>query len=235
MERQPLHASTFIRSLKNGPAAQILLLLLSNPTHPVGTTDLMDATGWSKTSVSNALRLLAKENVIQNHKRYHGWLLTSHTRQLLLGETQPHTHDHTSGPEVQTLDLPPCSSSSSITKPLQNPEVPLLQTSEAQILDLPPAWQKLVPELRDNCKLPPKLSRPALHAALNRGATPDEARQLALAWHQYCQTDAANNITYPPSLIAARLADGTPPPLQPTTPTHSQRLIAGWAQHGAQT
>jgi hypothetical protein len=206
MTMQQLNAAPLLRGLKNGPACAILLLFLANPGRSLGTTDICQGTGWTKKPVAQALATLADYGILQHHGRYHGWRLSAYGRQLMLGETL--------GPEGETFLLPPCSSSDPNSPQPEGPSQ-LLQPpkpAEGENFHLPDDWLQLSQDLRDLYRIPPRLSQPALQAAYRRGDTTEQAHDLTRRWHDYCQTEDASTINYPPAVIAARLTDGTPPP-----------------------
>lgn len=84
MNQSPFVSSTLstIKTLSGAPATIMLAMFLASG--PVGRNDLTMATSYGKDKIAQGLEILSAMGIVQNHRRYRGWTLTSRARQLIL-------------------------------------------------------------------------------------------------------------------------------------------------------
>lgn len=187
----------FLHTMK-GAALSCLFAFLALPNQSLGTDQLIQFTGYSDKTITQALRKLSLHGFAQRHARTTGWTATHHARQLLLGEI------HNLDPQPEILRLAPCSSGSSIKEEDPSPPGPTTTTTtQPEILRLD---RNLLNTLTQ-AGSPPDLAKTALTAALHRNEHPDTTKQRIDAWLRYCDTDQGNSINNPGALTACRIRD----------------------------
>jgi len=72
----------YIKTLSGAPASLFFALLAA--TRPVGRNELAIVVDYGKDKVAEGLKILEALGIAQNIKRYQGWMLTKHGRQLAM-------------------------------------------------------------------------------------------------------------------------------------------------------
>lgn len=230
--------AVILRSIK-GPAASILLALLSNPNRSLGNTELCTLTAYTDKSVTAGLRALDALGLVQRHARYRGWAPTTLTQQLVLPvDNSPDPVDS----EPETLRLPPRSGSSIYPSPALPPPdeeatTTLPAQSEPETFRLPPRSSRLERDLVQHCAIaPPNAHRIAL-AGLQAGHSPEYQRYHALRWLAYATDGSRPQINNPPAFVASKLTANVPSPNWYNVPgraplaPHIETARSDWDQH----
>jgi hypothetical protein len=83
-----------MRQIRGAPVTVLITMMMLGVEHSTGTQELTRCTGYNDGTVTEALRDLEFLGMVQNHRRYNGWMLTAKARQLpLMQQSLPETED----------------------------------------------------------------------------------------------------------------------------------------------
>lgn len=221
-ERQ---VTVMVRSLKGAPASIVLAMLLLPPGAALGATQLARMTGYSDKPITQALQILTEMGLMQQHKRYSGWMLTVDARQLILGEMTPTL---TEDGESEKFRLPcSCSSYNYTESESENFRLPTetttTTTGESEIFRLPPEWEEALDMLINRCGCPGQTAKPAIQAAVERKELPAFVMWNMLRWLAYSlDTRRGNGIKNPPIFVASKVRSGELCPEWFEAPLHTE-------------
>ncbi len=209
-----MHNAGLIRAIRGAPLT-VLVTLLLNQEQPMGTEQLVAATGYSKKTVIDSLNTLQALNLAGSHTRYQGWRATVEIPQLFLAAPLDPGSDAPG--EVEILHLPGSSGSYDHDPNDHNdhsdPEpTTTTTTGEVEILHLPDPWPDLVTLLVERCTAAPAAAREAIACAYEANCYPSYVRYQILRWLAYCLGEHGRSIRHIGSYIAKRIAQDIPCP-----------------------
>lgn len=214
-----------LRALKGAPLSTFIALAVLR--QPVGVMQISDATGYYKTAVSQALRVLADLGLACQIARFNSWQLTDMGQQLPMWPAQLGETLKVEGAKI-TLDS---GSSSSLI----DTEVSHSQPQEPLPLPIEGAKITLDPDLTDllaGC--PTTRAEPVIQARLAEGWTQDEVTTFLSWWILYVESPLGSSIHCSPAQFAiAKLEHGEtcPPFLHRQSPydAHTGEHWRSWA------
>lgn len=221
------HIAQILPGLKGAQLSVLFAYLFSPPRSTYGTNDLASLTGYTRTSISQALQSLQLKGLLQQLGRYESWILSSDAQQLFL---IPKTELNIENGEYQNLILAPSSSSSTYLL-LREEDLNLKKgektttttpsgtQSEDQILTLPlndDYMQEIVQYFQQN-GITRKSYQNALLNTLNAGWSTLRINTAFRLWQRFAE-DSTRHIHTPPFYIIARFRDLDPPPINESTP-----------------
>jgi hypothetical protein len=182
-----------LRALKGAPLSTFVALAILH--RPVGVMQISDATGYYKTAVSQALRVLADLGLACQVARFNAWQLTDQGQQLPMWPAQLGETLKVEGAKI-TLDSGSSSSLIDTEAFHSQPQEPLPLHNEGAKITLDPD----LADLLAGC--PPARSAPVVQAKLDAGWSVTQVERFLSWWILYVESPLGSSIHCSPAQFA---------------------------------